>query len=105
MSERGDGMDVGQMRELIPRLGDGLGAAQQLAGVTDEDFRRVEAHVNETRDGSPRRRKPILWLRLGCEVSSAFFSSSRGEESCELQKSLGPFILRNFSRFVAQIDR
>ena len=43
LSGRGDEMDVGQMRKLMVRLGDELGAAQQLAGVTDEDFRRVEA--------------------------------------------------------------
>ena len=43
LSERGDEMDVGQMRKLILRLGGELGAAQGLAGVTGEDFRRVEA--------------------------------------------------------------
>jgi hypothetical protein len=43
LSERGDEMDVGQMRKLILRLGDELGAAQQVAGVTAADFQRVEA--------------------------------------------------------------
>ena len=41
LSERGDEMDVGQMRKLILRLGDELGAAQQVAGVSAEDFQRV----------------------------------------------------------------
>ena len=43
LSERGDEMDVGQMRKLILRLGGELGTAQQVAGVTAEDFQRVEA--------------------------------------------------------------
>ena len=43
LSERGDEIDVGQMRKLILRLGDELGAAQQVAGVSAEDFQRVEA--------------------------------------------------------------
>ena len=48
LSERGDEMDVGQMRKLILRLGDELGAAQQVAGVTAEDFPKSElvVHLN-----------------------------------------------------------
>ena len=43
LHESGDEMGVNQMRVLIIRLGNELGAAQQAAGVTDRDFQRIEA--------------------------------------------------------------
>ena len=43
LHEKGDEMNVDQMRSLILRLGNELGAAQQAAGVTGRDFQRIEA--------------------------------------------------------------
>ena len=38
LRERGDEMDVDRMKSFILRLGNELNAAQQVAGVTSEDF-------------------------------------------------------------------
>ena len=44
----GGEMSVDQMKVLILRLGDELGAAQLAAGVTAEDFQRVEVECSTT---------------------------------------------------------
>ena len=43
LRERGDEMDVDRMKSFILRLGNELNAAQQVAGITSEDFQRIEA--------------------------------------------------------------
>ena len=48
LSEHGDEVNISQMEKLLLRLGDELGAAQQAAGVTAEDFQRVEVECATT---------------------------------------------------------
>ena len=43
LRERGDEMDVDRMKSFILRLENELNAAQQVAGITSEDFQRIEA--------------------------------------------------------------
>ena len=52
LRERGDEMNVDKMKSFILRLGNELNAAQQVAGITSEDFQRIEADLYSCLDKS-----------------------------------------------------
>ena len=86
------------MGKLVLRLGDELSAAQQLAGVTDEDFRRVEAEC-ATAAGLRQVER-----RVNSVVKGQFDALSEVPEQVPVTKTLNKRLRKKKSREAAAME-